>query len=65
MESQGANSRLTWSKDNLSVKAVMDFSCKDKSGINIFKLMVLDSAHKISVVYASINTKRCRTGRYE
>ena len=43
----------------------MDCSCEVESGIDIVKLMVSDSAHRISVVHASINTKRCRIGRYE
>lgn len=62
MESQGADSWLTQSKDNLLVKIVMEFSCEAKSGIEIVKLMVFDSTHRISVVHASINIKRCRTG---
>ena len=41
----------------------MDCSCKVESGIDIVNLMVSDFAHKISVVHAYINTKRCRLGR--
>lgn len=37
----------------------MDYSCEDESDIDIAKLMVSDSAHRINVVHASINTKRC------
>jgi hypothetical protein len=47
------------------VKEVMDFSCEDGSGIDIVKLVVFDFAHRISVVHASINTKRCKTCRYK
>ena len=43
----------------------MDCSCEAESGIDIVKLMVYDSSHRIIVVHASINTKRCRTGRYD
>ena len=65
MKIQGANSRLTQSKDNQSVKEVIDCSCKDEIGIDIVKIMVSDSDHRISVVLASINTKICRTSRYD
>ena len=40
----------------------MDCSCEVESVIDIVKLMVSDSTHRISVVHASINTKRCRIG---
>ena len=41
----------------------MDCNCEAKSGIGIVKPMVMDSAHWISVVLASINIKRCRTSQ--
>ena len=41
----------------------MDCSCEAESGIDIIKLLVSDSAHRINVVHAFINTKRCRTGQ--
>ena len=40
----------------------MDCSCEVESGIDIFKLVVYDSSHRINVVHAYINTKRCRIG---
>ena len=43
----------------------MDCSCEAESSIDIVKLMVYDSAHRINVVHASINTKRCITDRYD
>ena len=39
----------------------MDSNCETESGIDIVNLIVYDSTHRISVVHASINTKRCRT----
>ena len=42
---------------------VMDLNCEDESGIDIVKLMVSDSSHRISIVHASINTRRCRIGQ--
>ena len=41
----------------------MDCGCEDESGIDIVKLMVSDSSHRINVVHASINTKRCGIGQ--
>ena len=41
----------------------MDCSCEAERGIGIVKLMVSDSAHRINVVHASINTTICRTGQ--
>jgi hypothetical protein len=43
----------------------MDCSCEAKNGIDIIKLMVSDSTHRVRVVHASINTKRCRIGQYD
>ena len=43
----------------------MDFSCEPESGIDIVKIRVSDSSHRINVVHTSINTKRCRTGQYD
>ena len=62
MGSYDVDNWLAESKDNWSVKEVMDCSCKDESNIDIVMLMESDSPHKINVVHASINTKRCRTG---
>lgn len=41
----------------------MDCNCEAERGIDIVKLMVSDSSHRISALYASINTKRCRIGQ--
>ena len=43
----------------------MDCSCEDGSSIYIVKLIVSHFAHIVIVVHASINTKRCRIGRWE
>jgi hypothetical protein len=43
----------------------MDCRCKAKSSIDIVKIVVFDSAHRIIVVHASINTKRCRPSQNE
>ena len=43
----------------------MDCSYEAESGIDIVKLMLSDFTHRINVVHASINTKICRTGRYD
>ena len=43
----------------------MDCSYEAESSIDIVKIMVSNSAHRISVVHAFINTKRCRTGLYD
>ena len=41
----------------------MDCSGKYERGIDIIKIVIFDSTDSISVVHASINTKRCRIGR--
>ena len=61
----GVDIRLTQSKGNWSVKVVMDCIYEAEIGIDIVKLMVSDSTHRISVVHASINRKRCITGQYD
>ena len=43
----------------------MDCICRAQSGIDIVKIVVSDSTHRINVVHASINTKRCRIGWVE
>ena len=43
----------------------MDFSCEDESGIDVAKLVVSNSTHRINIVHASINTRRCRTCQYD
>ena len=41
----------------------MGCGCEPESGIDIVKIIVSYFTHRINVVHASINTKRCRTSQ--
>ena len=61
IECLSADCWLTQSKDNWSVKVDRDCGCEDEGGSDTVKPIVSDSTHRINVILAFINIKRCRT----